>query len=69
MRCIYCGIEYSLNDACLCLPHMEPIGSWSDQPKVQGPWGEAEREWSLPCGGGQRFLETARWPEPLRIWA
>ena len=57
MRCVYCGIEYSLTNACLCLPQVESGGSSSDQPKVEGPWGEAAREWSLACEGGRRFLE------------
>lgn len=45
MHCVYCGVDYSPEDHCLCLPPARREVSAS-LPKVEGPWGEAERDWS-----------------------
>jgi hypothetical protein len=52
MHCVYCGVEYSLEDACLCLPRLKSSKLWSSEPRVEGPWGEAAREWSV---AGEEF--------------
>lgn len=45
MHCIYCGVDYSPEDHCLCLPPARREVTAS-LPKVEGPWGEAGRDWS-----------------------
>jgi hypothetical protein len=60
MHCSYCGIEYSLEDACLCLPRQETGRTSSSEPRVDGPWGEASREWSMAGEWAQ--------PRPLEAW-
>jgi hypothetical protein len=46
MHCAYCGVDYSFEDCCLCLPPRRPEVATA-VPKVDGPWGEAAIEWSL----------------------
>ena len=50
MHCVYCGVDYSLEDSCLCLPpaRKQVIAS---PPRVEGPWGEAARNWSARPSG------------------
>jgi hypothetical protein len=45
MHCVYCGVDYSLDDPCLCLPPVRTPAT-ARLPQVEGPWGEAERDWS-----------------------
>jgi hypothetical protein len=45
MHCVYCGVDYSPEEPCMCLP---PVREGKAEPmaKVSGPWGEAAAEWS-----------------------
>ena len=45
MHCVYCGVDYSPEETCLCLPPVRP-GKAEAETKVAGPWGEATAEWS-----------------------
>ena len=51
MHCAYCGVDYSFEETCLCLP---PVYGSRTEPaaavKVTGPWGEAAAEWSASSG-------------------
>jgi len=46
MHCAYCGVDYTVEDGCLCLPPKRAEGITA-VPRVDGPWGEADIEWSL----------------------
>jgi hypothetical protein len=46
MHCPYCGVDYSESENCLCLPPVR-AGKIELAPQPAGPWGEADREWSL----------------------
>ena len=50
MHCVYCSVDYSLEDSCLCLPPARKEATAS-LPKVEGPWGEAGRDWSARPSG------------------
>ena len=45
MHCVYCGVDYSSDEPCLCMP---PVRSSAEgATKVKGVWGDAAMEWSL----------------------
>ena len=56
MHCVYCGVDYSFDDPCLCMPrvHGDEVSGFTR--KVKGPWGETVAEWSFEPGTG-----TTRW--------
>ena len=50
MHCVYCGVDYNPEDHCLCLPPARKEVTAS-LPNVEGPWGEAGRDWSARPSG------------------
>ena len=46
MHCVYCGVEYSFDDPCLCMPRVNGKEENFTR-KVKGPWGETIAEWSF----------------------
>jgi len=56
MHCVYCGVDYSFEDPCLCMPRVHGDEVRGFTRKVKGPWGETVAEWSFEPGTG-----TTRW--------
>jgi hypothetical protein len=46
MHCVYCGVDYNLEDGCWCLPPAES-NAISRPDRVDVPWGEAAAAWSM----------------------
>jgi hypothetical protein len=56
MHCVYCGVDYSFDDPCLCVPRLnghDESGAYTR--KVKGPWGETVAEWSYEPGSGRPY--------------
>jgi len=45
MHCIYCGMDYGMDDFCRCLP-AKAAHSVVVLPRVDVPWGDAVAYWS-----------------------
>jgi hypothetical protein len=54
MHCVYCGVEYSSEEPCLCMPPVRRLSPAEAPAKVKGAWGEAVKEWSVEAGGERR---------------
>ena len=46
MHCVYCGVDYNLEEGCWCLP-VAASKMISSSERVNVPWGEAAAEWSV----------------------
>lgn len=46
MHCAYCGVDYSFENPCRCLPPVREADV-ANAPRVDVPWGEAAVDWSL----------------------
>ena len=63
MHCNYCGMDYSLEDPCRCLPARPEAKE--NLTKVDVPWGEAAAEWSArPTQAGKLLEMRPRGEQP-----
>lgn len=57
MHCIYCGVDYSLDEPCWCLPRSCKPAEVKEI--MQGVWGDAVKEWSLRASNDANWIQGA----------